>query len=48
MKSIDDNPGCIIRPLSEAIDAHLCGLNDSFVSINTCLMVSITGQVAAE
>lgn len=48
MEYLDDNPGCIIRPLSETIDAHLCGLNDNFVSINTCLMVSITGQVAAE
>ncbi len=45
---LDDNPACIIRPLSETIDSHLCGLNDNFVSINTCLMVSITGQVAAE
>ena len=27
---------------------HLCGLNDNFISINTCLMVSTTGQVAAE
>jgi acyl-CoA hydrolase len=45
---LDDNPECVIRPLSETINAHLCGLNDNFVSINTCLMVSITGQVAAE
>jgi 4-hydroxybutyrate CoA-transferase len=45
---LDDNPQCVIRPLSETIDSHLCGLNDNFVSINTCLMVSITGQVAAE
>jgi 4-hydroxybutyrate CoA-transferase len=48
LEYLDDNPECIIRPLSEAINAHLCGLNDNFVSINTCLMVSITGQVAAE
>jgi len=48
MEFVDDNPECIIRPLSETIDPHQCGLNDSFVSINTCLMVSITGQVAAE
>ena len=48
LEFLDDNPVCIIRPLSEAIDAHLCGLNDSFISINTCLLVSITGQVAAE
>ena len=45
---LDDNPGCIIRRLSETINSHLCGQNDNFISINTCLMVSITGQVAAE
>jgi 4-hydroxybutyrate CoA-transferase len=48
LEFLDDNPACIIRPLSETIDAHLCGLNDTFISINTCLLVSITGQVAAE
>jgi 4-hydroxybutyrate CoA-transferase len=48
LEYLDDNPACIIRPLSETINSHLCGLNDNFVSINTCLMVSITGQVAAE
>jgi acyl-CoA hydrolase len=48
MEFLDDNPECMIRPLSETIDSHLCGLNDNFISINTCLMVSITGQVAAE
>ncbi len=45
---LDDNPQCIIRPLSETINSHLCGQNDKFISINTCLVVSITGQVAAE
>jgi len=45
---LDDNPECVIRPVSETVNAHLCGQNDQFVSINTCLMVSITGQVAAE
>lgn len=48
LEFLDDNPGCVIRPLSETINSHLCGKNDNFVSINTCLMVSITGQVAAE
>jgi 4-hydroxybutyrate CoA-transferase len=48
MTYIDDNPSCVILPLSKTIDAHDCGLNDNFVSINTCLMVSVTGQVAAE
>ena len=48
LEYLDDNPACIIRPLSETINSHLCGLNDNFVSINTCLMVSITGQVASE
>jgi 4-hydroxybutyrate CoA-transferase len=48
LEFLDDNPECINRPVSETVDAHLCGQNDRFVSINTCLMVSITGQVAAE
>jgi acyl-CoA hydrolase len=48
LEFLDDNPECIIRPLKNIVDAHECGLNDNFVSINTCLMVSITGQVAAE
>jgi len=48
LEYLDDNPACIIRPLSETINSHLCALNDNFVSINTCLMVSITGQVASE
>jgi 4-hydroxybutyrate CoA-transferase len=48
LEFLDDNPECIIRPVSETVDAHLCGQNDRFVSINTCLMVSITGQVASE
>ena len=48
LEFLDDNPECVIRPVSETVDAHLCGQNDNFVSINTCLMVSITGQVAAE
>jgi 4-hydroxybutyrate CoA-transferase len=48
LEFLDDNPECIIRPVSETVDAHLCGLNDNFISINTCLMVSIGGQVAAE
>lgn len=48
LEFLDDNPACLIRPLSETIDAYQCGLNDNFVSINTCLLVSITGQVAAE
>jgi len=48
MEFLDDNPECIIRPLSETINSHICGLNDNFVSINTCLMVSITGQIASE
>ncbi|MCB0932380.1 MAG: hypothetical protein KDB71_10825 [Mycobacterium sp.] len=48
MNYVDDNPECVILPLSRAINDHDCGKNDSFVSINTCLMVSLTGQVAAE
>ncbi len=48
MKYLDDNPECVILPLSQAINDHDCGKNDRFVSINTCLMVSVTGQVAAE
>jgi len=48
LEFLDDNPECVIRPVSETVDAHLCGQNDNFVSINTCLMVSITGQVASE
>lgn len=48
MDYLDDNPSCEIQPLSKAINAYECGKNDKFVSINTCLMVSITGQVAAE
>lgn len=48
MDYLDDNPECVILPLSEAINDHDCGKNDGFVSINTCLMVSVTGQVAAE
>jgi acyl-CoA hydrolase len=48
LKFLDDNPECVARPIYEVVDAHLCGQNDKFVSINTCLMVTITGQVAAE
>jgi len=48
LEYLDGNPACIIRPLSETNNPYLCGLNDNFVSINTCLMVSITGQVASE
>lgn len=48
LEFLDENPRCIIRPVSETVDAHLCGLNDNFVSINTCLMTSITGQIASE
>jgi acyl-CoA hydrolase len=48
LEFLNDNPECVIRPVSETVDAHLCGQNDNFVSINTCLMVSITGQVASE
>ena len=48
LEFLHDNPECVIRPIDEAVDAHLCGQNDNFVSINTCLMVTITGQVAAE
>ena len=48
LEYLDDNPRCIIRPVSETVDAHLCGQNDNFVSINTCLMTSITGQIASE
>jgi len=48
LEFLNDNPECVIRPIDEVVDAHLCGQNDKFVSINTCLMVTITGQVAAE
>ena len=48
LEFLNDNPECVIRPIDETVDAHLCGQNDKFVSINTCLMVTITGQVAAE
>ena len=48
MNYLDSNPECLNMALSKAINAHDCGKNDRFVSINTCLMVSITGQVAAE
>ena len=41
MNYVDDNPECVILPLSRAINDHDCGKNDSFVSINTaswCLL----------
>jgi len=48
LEFLDSNPACVCRPLPVTINAELCGQNEKFVSVNTCLMVSITGQVAAE
>ncbi len=39
---------CELAPVSHVNNPLLAGQNDNFVSINSCLMVDLTGQVASE
>jgi len=43
-----NNPDLHIVDLKEAVNCDNAGKNDNFVSINTCIMIDITGQVASE
>ncbi len=45
---IDKNPELEIGPMEEIVNPYEVAKNDNFVSINTCLMVDLVGQVASE
>ena len=45
---IDNNPQVEIGDICEVNDPLEIGKNDNFVSINTCIMTDLTGQVASE
>ncbi len=45
---IDDNPHCLTLPVDETNLPDRIAQNDKVVSINNCLQVSLTGQVASE
>jgi 4-hydroxybutyrate CoA-transferase len=48
MDFVDRNDDLVILPGEETIATNEAARNDNFVSVNTCLMVDLTGQVAAE
>lgn len=43
-----DNPQVSLRPIHKVCDAKAISEIDDIVSVNTCLMVDLTGQVASE
>lgn len=45
---IHENPEVFSRPLGYTNDPYLVAQHDNFVSVNACLSVDITGQVASE
>ncbi len=45
---VHENDDLVILPGEETIATNEAARNDNFVSVNTCLMVDLTGQVAAE
>lgn len=45
---IDNNPQVEIGDICEVNDPNEIGKNDNFVSINTCIMIDLCGQVASE
>jgi 4-hydroxybutyrate CoA-transferase len=48
MDFVHRNDDLVILPGEETIATTEAAKNDNFVSVNTCLMVDLTGQVAAE
>ena len=45
---VDNNPAIHMQPSSVAADEAVIGLNNKMVSVNTCLMVDLAGQVCSE
>ncbi len=44
----DDNPSIALMPVEYVNDPYVIGQNDHLVSINSCVQVDLTGQVASE
>ena len=44
----NENDDLVILPVEEVVSASEAARNDNFCSINTCMMVDLTGQVASE
>lgn len=45
---LDNNPDVEMYPVSYTNDPNIIGQNDHMVSINSCLAIDLTGQVASE
>ncbi|MGH1432723.1 MAG: hypothetical protein K6L74_14305 [Neptuniibacter sp.] len=45
---LDNNDDVMVVPIEETNDCRIAGTNDNYVSINTCLMVDLTGQISSE
>lgn len=45
---LDNNDDVLVLHIEKCDDCRVVGKNDNYVSINTCLMVDLTGQVASE
>ncbi|ROS05813.1 acyl-CoA hydrolase [Sinobacterium caligoides] len=48
MAFCDNNEQLEAEPMHLAVNSNLVAKNNNFISINTCLLVDLTGQVAAE
>lgn len=45
---LHNNPKCVLRPGPEVVDPFNIARQDHMVSINSCIEIDLTGQVAAE
>ena len=45
---MDCNPSIYMMPIHYVNDPHVIAMNDNMVSINTCIEVDLTGQIASE
>lgn len=45
---VDDNPSVHMAPVDYTNDPYVIAQNDNLISINSCVQVDLTGQVAAE
>ncbi|WP_265459907.1 acetyl-CoA hydrolase/transferase family protein [Enterococcus sp. HY326] len=45
---VDDNPSVMMAPVDYTNDPYVIAQNDNLISINSCVQVDLTGQVASE
>lgn len=45
---VDDNPSVYMAPVDYTNDPYVIAQNDNLISINSCVQVDLTGQVASE